>query len=104
MRNPEDVVAELNSWENVADELYKRGVKGTRDHCHACPIATFLCDETGWNTEVDATNVVFTDPNDTRRPVEFCLSEQATRFIYRFDDGEFPDLDLYPVDLDQDEY
>lgn len=96
MRNPEDVVAQLNSWKNVADELYKRGVKGVRDNCEACPIATYLCRETGMNIEVDIFAATFRDPDDPVDGVEFILAPTVSKFISRFDDGEYPDLDENP--------
>lgn len=106
MREPAEVITELNSWDSVADELHKRGITGTRDNCEACPIATYLCNETGWHTEVDTLGVTFRDPDDPDHVEVFNLSVEASRFILRFDDGMYPDLDDQPMNFkfDPDEY
>lgn len=101
MRKPEDVVAQLNSWDSVPDELYKRGIKGTRDNCELCPIATFLCLETGMDIEVSVSYVEFADPDDPSRTATFDLSTRASLFIQAFDDGEYPDLDENPEEDDE---
>lgn len=93
-RSVDEVFAEIASWESPADELEKRGIKGTPECTDKCPMAVFILAETSrdevWSISVDnEVTRIYDDAGNKRvidNPVNMC------QFISRFDQGDYRSL------------
>jgi len=104
-RTMAEVMAEVETWQNPAFELEKRGIEGSRDDCQACPFAVFFLRETGRN-EVASIKVDDTETTVTAPDGSVTVFENPSRmmwFIHDFDAGEYPELDVDPFDVFDDD-
>jgi hypothetical protein len=83
-------LAELgNTADEIAAALIAQGMRGTRKNGLCCPIAAYL------SVSFDAAEVTEnTVAVDGRNQTWLPTPEHVVEFITRFDDGEWPELDI----------
>jgi hypothetical protein len=105
-----EVLAEISTWIDIADELAKRGIKGRPNCGKSCPMAVYILGEVSpievlsihvdqWGTDVwgpEGGCEGFDNPQNMRN------------FIADFDDGVYRDLttdpDLFFPEFDEENY
>lgn len=100
-RTVRDIFAEIGQWTDPAEELKKRGIKGNRGDCNACPMANFIIAEVPPEVAEITVDTYHTDVKYRDGSEEQHLNPQTmSDFIEDFDNGEIPDLDNNPMELE----
>jgi hypothetical protein len=77
--------------EEVAESLKAKGLKGKRKRAHCCPIYQYLTSH-GLDVGVSPNEIVLYDI--TTKGCDITAPLPIKQFIYDFDDGKYPNLEI----------
>lgn len=90
-----------HSADAIADRFRTLGIKGVRKSEHACPVACYLADiDHNWLVDVLETEVriqFWDDTTDNITKIWVELTDSASAFVTRFDQGIYLDLVAQPA-------
>jgi hypothetical protein len=79
--------------EGIRDFFVANGIKGMRMRACKCPVANYLRNETGVSIVSVGTRFIHA-PDVVGIPVDILTPTNVGNFIFQFDQGAFPELDV----------
>lgn len=94
-------LADMSKWEDVATELYVRGIVGVPEQAFSCPVANYLAEFGDCLVLSDSE-----DPSSDAEVSEFLrygerihrMPANVNRFVIDFDNNRHPELDARNVE------
>lgn len=94
-------LAEMSEWEDVATELYVRGITGRPGQAMSCPVAKYLapfgeCAVVGDSSAT--TDGEVTEFFSHKSATNHLLPANVNQFVIDFDNNRYPELDARNVE------